>query len=248
MQAEDFKGRVALVTGASRNIGRSIALGLGALGASVMVHALKDRAAAEEVASAVRLAGGEAEAILGDLADPAVPACLVQGTLERFGRLDTVVANAAVRPHAALQEISYEGWRNVMAIALDSVFLLAKASASALAESDRGAFIAIGGLTAHTGAKDRIHVVTAKAGLTGLTKALAHELGGAGVTINCVAPGLIETARAGEAPAHHASVRNVLGHLGTADDVAGAVINLAGPRMRYVTGQTLHVNGGAFMA
>ncbi len=248
MQMKYFKNRVALVTGASRNIGRSIALGLGALGASVMVHAHKNRDDAEDVAAAIRNAGGNAEIFLGNLADPAVPEQLVQETLARFGALDTVVANAAVRPHAALSEVSYEDWRHVMSIALDSVFLLAKASADFLALSDRGAFISIGGLTGHTGAKNRIHVITAKAGLSGLTKGLAHELGSSGVTVNCVAPGLIETTRAGEAPAHHSDRHSLLRHLGSADDVAGAVISLAGPHMRYVTGQTIHVNGGVYMS
>ncbi|RJE84482.1 SDR family NAD(P)-dependent oxidoreductase [Paracoccus onubensis] len=247
MKDREFTDRVVLLTGASRNIGRAIATNFGAGGASVMIHANSDHAAAETTAEAVRGAGGQAEVILGDLADPDVPARLIEATIQRFGRLDSVVANAAIRPHSPLQDTSYGEWRLVMSIALDSVFLLAKAAEAPLRGSDRAAFITIGGMTAQTGASDRVHVIAAKAGLGGLTRALAHEWGRAGITVNCVAPGLIDTRRTGGTPAHHATMQNVLDRHGTADEIAGVVLALAGSGMRYVTGQTLHANGGAWM-
>lgn len=247
MSARELEGRVAIVTGASRNIGRSIAVALGEGGAHVLVHAQRDRDSAEQTASSVEAAGGRAEIVLGDLADPAVPARLVENALDMFGKLDIVVANAAVRPEATIDELSYESWRSVMALCLDSVFLLTQAAIKPLRLSEQAAIVTIGGLTGHSGAANRAHVIAAKAGLVGLTKALAHDLGKDAITVNCVAPGLIETKRTGADPKHHASRTNVLGHHGTTQDVAGMVRILAGPAMRYVTGQTIHVNGGALM-
>lgn len=247
MNARELEGRAALVTGASRNIGRAIAEALGAGGAGVLVHANRDRDGAEETARLVEAAGGRAAVALGDLADPAVPALIVESAVLAFGRLDIVVANAAIRPEGTIDSLTYEDWRGVMAVCLDSVFLLAKAALTPLRCSDQAAIVTIGGLTGHSGARDRVHVITAKAGLTGLTKALAHDLGPDAITVNCVAPGLIETRRTGEEPKHHASRTNVLGRRGTPQDVAAMVRTLCGPTTRYVTGQTVHVNGGALM-
>ena len=247
MPDRELDGRVALVTGASRNIGRAICEALGAGGASVLVHAHRDRTGAEETARLVEAAGGQAAVILGDLTDPAVPAAIVAAALERFGRLDILVGNAAVRPEASIDDLDHATWRHVMALCLDSVFLLTQAALAPLRASDQGAIVTIGGLTGVSGAPGRVHVVTAKAALVGLTKALAHDLGRDAITVNCVAPGMIETVRAGPAPAHHATRANVLGRRGAPEEVAAAVRMLAGPSMRFVTGQTLHVNGGVLM-
>jgi len=245
--ARELDGRAALITGASRNIGRAIAVALGEAGAAVLVHAGRDRAAAEETAEAVRQAGGEAALATGDLADPELPRQLVEAALAAFGRLDILVANAAIRPEAPVESISYEDWRRVMAVCLDSAFLLVQAALPALKASEQAAIVTIGGLTGHSGATHRAHVIAAKAGIAGLTKALAHDLAPAGITVNCVAPGLIETARAGAAPQHHGSRSNPLGRRGRPEEVAAAVRMLCGPEARYITGQTLHVNGGALM-
>jgi 3-oxoacyl-[acyl-carrier protein] reductase len=245
---ENLAGRGAIVTGASRNIGRAIAVALGEAGASVLVHAGSDLDAARGTADLVRQARGRAEAATGDLADPELPARLVEAALAAFGRLDIVVANAAIRPEAPIDNLSYQDWRRVMAICLDSVFLLAKAAIPPLRQSDQAAIVAIGGLTGHTGATHRAHVIAAKAGVAGLVKALAHDLAGDGITVNCVAPGLIETRREGAAPQHHATRTNPLGRRGSPEEVAAAVRMLCGGGARYITGQTLHVNGGAHMA
>jgi 3-oxoacyl-[acyl-carrier protein] reductase len=138
-------------------------------------------------------------------------------------------------------------FRAVTSVALEGPFLCARAALTALSASDGAAIINIGGLTAYTGAKDRVHVVAAKAGLDGLTKALAHDLAPSGITVNLVSPGMIETVRAGHEPGHHAGRTTLLGRRGTPDDVAGMVRYLAGPRARYVTGQTMHVNGGVYL-
>ena len=245
--AGELAGRVALVTGASKNIGRAIALAFGEAGASVLVHGHSDRPGAEQTAELVRKAGGASAVELSDLTDPAAAAGLVQAALAAFGRLDILVANAAIRPEKAFDELTYEDWRSVMAVCQDSAFLLARAALEPLRRSDRAAIVTIGGLTGHTGASDRAHVITAKAGIAGLTKALAHDLAKDGITVNCVAPGLIETQRAGGSPGHHASRSNPLGRRGTPEEVAAAVRMLCGPSARYITGQTVHVNGGALM-
>ncbi len=244
----ELSGRAAIVTGASRNIGRAIAVALGQGGASVLVHAGSDAESAQQTGDLVRQAGGKADIAIGDLADPDVPARLVQAALAAFGRLDIVVANAAIRPEAKIDDLAYEDWRRVMAVCLDSVFLLARAAIPALRKSGQGAIVTIGGLTGHTGASHRAHVIAAKAGAAGLVKALAHDLAGDGITVNSVAPGLIDTQREGAAPLHHATRTNPLGRRGTPDEVAAAVRMLCGPGARYITGQTLHVNGGAYMA
>jgi 3-oxoacyl-[acyl-carrier protein] reductase len=243
----ELKGRVALVTGASKNIGRAIAMELAAGGAAVMVTAKTDASGLDETASLVAAAGGKATAMLADVTDEASVAALVAGTLVAFGTLDILVNNAAIRNEVPFADLTLDAFRNVMSVALEGPFLLSKAALPPLKASDAGTIINIGGLTAYTGARDRAHVVAAKAGLDGLTKALAHDLAGEGITVNLVSPGMIETARAGHAPGHHATRKTLLGRLGTPEDVAGLVRFLAGPKARYITGQTLHANGGTYM-
>lgn len=245
-------GRVALVTGASRNIGRATALALAGSGASVLVHGHQDQAAIDETAGLIVASGGRAVTLLADLADPGTAKRLAAKADNAFGRLDILVNNAAIRPEAPFAEITYESWRQVFAIGLDSIFLLSQAALPALSRSDQAAIVNIGGLTGHTGARDRAHVVTVKAALSGLTKAMAHDLGGDGITVNGVAPGLIDTKRQSTSavlnPSHHARRTNLVGRRGLAEEVAAMVRHLAGPDGRYVTGQMIHVNGGAYLA
>lgn len=245
---QDLTGRVALVTGAARNIGRAIAVALAARGADIAVHAGRDAAAGAETAAAVREAGRRATVVAGDIADPATARRVVAEAAGALGRLDIVVNNAASRPEAPIAEIAYEDWRRVMGICLDAVFLVCQAALPHLQASDAAAIVNIGGLTGHTGAAHRAHVIAAKAGVVGLTKALAHELTPLGITVNCVAPGLIETARTGKGPAHHDTRSNLSGRRGRPEEVADAVAFLCGPGARYITGETLHVNGGAYLS
>ncbi len=249
--AKPLAGRVALVTGGARNIGRAIALALAGAGADVAVVARSDRDAVEAVAGEIAALGTRSLALLGDVADEPDAARLVAETVDKLGRLDILVNNAAVRRETPLLETSFADWRAVMATALDGPFLLARAAVPHLVAGGAGAIVNIGGLTAYTGARNRAHVVAAKAGLDGLTKALAHELGTDGVTVNLVSPGLIETQRGSAsspaAPSHHATHSTLLGRRGTPEEVAAAVLFLCGPQARYVTGQTIHVNGGAFL-
>jgi 3-oxoacyl-[acyl-carrier protein] reductase len=245
--SKELAGRVALVTGASRNIGRAIALALAEGGAGVIIVGRQDRAAAEGVVAEIEAAGGRAVAVMADVTQPEDVAAMVAAGLEAFGRIDILVNNAAVRHEVPFAEMTYEAWRATMAIGLDAAFLCAKAALAALSESGEGTIINIGGLTAYTGAAHRAHVVAAKAGLDGLTRALAHDLAEQGITVNLVSPGLVDTPRVGKEPHHHATRKNLAGRRGRPDEIAAAVRFLAGPNARYITGQTLHVNGGAYL-
>jgi 3-oxoacyl-[acyl-carrier protein] reductase len=244
----ELEGRVALVTGAARNIGRAIALTLADAGAAVVVNARQSRDEAEAVAAEIVRGGGRAMLHLADVADEAAVRAMVEAATARFGRLDILVNNAAVRDVTSIDDIDFAKWRQVTGIILDGAFLTAKASLPALRASGAGAIVNIGGMSANTGAAGRPHVVAAKTGLVGLTRALAHDLAPDGITVNCVVPGLIETQRghaSGAKSAHHRET--LVGRRGTPEEVAAVVRFLCGPQARYVTGQEWHVNGGAYM-
>lgn len=242
----ELSGRVAIVTGGSQNIGRAIAESLAAAGAAVVVNAKTSRDAAQATVQAIEQAGGCAVAHLADVTDPKAVKVMVDATLAEYGRLDILVNNAAMREEAPFEQLKLEDWRRILSVVLDGAFLCAQACAPHMINAGGGSIVNIGGLTGHTGARKRAHVVTAKAGIVGLTKALAFDLA-PHITVNCVSPGLIDTARAGATPAHHADRKTVVGRHGTPADVAAAVCMLCGPRARYITGETVHVNGGLFM-
>jgi 3-oxoacyl-[acyl-carrier protein] reductase len=243
-------GQVALVTGAARNIGRAIALQLAAAGATVVVNAKTSRAEIDGVAAEILTGGGQALSVLADVTDRAAVDAMITATLKNFGQLDILVNNAAIRGEAPIDSMTAEEWRRVMGVVLDGAFNCVQAALPALRKSAHGRIVNIGGMTGHTGAAQRVHVVTAKAGLSGFTRALAHELGAAGISVNCVVPGLIETVRgasSGGTPHHRRVHKSLLAGAGQADDVAGMVVHLCGPGGRFITGQTIHVNGGAFL-
>ena len=244
-----LEGRVALVTGSSRNIGRAIALALARAGAAVMVNARTSSDAGEGVVTEITAAGGRALFQAADVSRPSDVNALVSATVAAFGRLDILVNNASVRRECAFDALSFDEWKEVLGVTLDGAFLCSSAAFTHLAASGRGAIVNIGGLSAHTGASGRAHVVAAKAGLVGLTRALAHDLAPHQVTVNCVAPGLIQTHRdkAAQAPAHHAVHAPIVGRRGTPEEVAEAVLFLCGPSARYITGQVIHANGGTYL-
>jgi 3-oxoacyl-[acyl-carrier protein] reductase len=234
---KELQGKVALVTGAGRNIGRAIALALADAGASVVVNARNSREEIESVASQIN-----GLAVLADVADEKAVEKMIRSTLERFGRLDILVNNAAVRAVEPIESIDLKRWREVTGVILDGAWNCVHASLEALKKSGAGSIVNIGGLSAHTGAAGRPHVVAAKEGLVGLTRALAHDLAPHNVTVNCVVPGHIETVRTSPSANHKASP---LGRRGKPEEVAAAVRFLAGPGARYITGTVLHVSGGA---
>lgn len=244
----ELDGRVALVTGAGRNIGRAIALDLAKAGAAIVVNARSNRVETDAVAKEITDAGGKALAELADVTDRAAVERMVEAAVDRFGRLDILVNNAAVRGEVSFADLDYEKWRSVFAVCLDGAFHCAKAALPALKASGQGSIINIGGVSAHLGAADRVHVLSAKMGLLGFTRGLAHDLAPDGITANCVVPGQIDTSRAGgKQPSHHATHKPLVGRRGRPDEIASAVRWLAGPQGRYVTGQAIHVNGGLYL-
>ena len=249
--ASELAGKVALVTGGARNIGRAIACALAEGGAAVMVNARTSREEAQATVAMIRAAGGRAAMHFADITDAGAVADMVGVAVEQFGRLDFLVNNAAIRAETPFEEMRFDEWRRVLATVLDGAFICTQACLPHLARGGAGAVVNIGGMTAHQGARGRAHVVTAKAGLVGLTRALAHDLAAQNITVNCVVPGTIETQRglpgAPPRPAHRQALP-ALGRRGEPAEVAAAVRFLCGPGARYITGQSVHVNGGGFMA
>ena len=244
----ELDGSVAIVTGSGRNIGRAIALALAAGGAAVVINARSNRREADAVVAEIEQGGGRALAILADVADAQAVERMAAQTLAHFGRIDILVNNAAIRREKPVEDMTVAEWREVMGVVLDGAFHCAKACVPALRRSGHGAIVNIGGLSAHTGSNPQpVHVIAAKAGLFGLTRALAHDLSGDGVTVNCISPGLIDTPREGPIPQHHQVNRTLVGRHGTPGDVAALVRFLCGPGGRYITGQTIQANGGAFL-
>src|SRR4051794_26873398 len=250
MNNHELIGKVAIVTGAGRNIGRAIALALAAGGASIVVHARSNRAEADAVAREIEAFGGKALVQLGDVADAAAVQAMADAAVKRFGGIDILVNNAALRRERSFNEMSYAEWREIMDVTLDGAFHCSKACLSGLRESGAGTIVNIGGLSAHTGAKNRAHVVTAKAAIIGFTRALAHDLADDGITVNCVVPGLIDTPPPKDRPepAHHLTHQTITGQRGTPEDIAAAVRFLCGPGSRYLNGQAIHANGGAYLS
>jgi 3-oxoacyl-[acyl-carrier protein] reductase len=243
----ELAGKVALVTGAARNIGRAIARSLAAGGASVMVHARTSRVEAEKT---VQMIGSSAALHLADVTKPEEVQGLVAATVQRFGRLDLLVNNAAVRYETAFASMSFQEWRQVLSIVLDGAFLCAHAALPHLIRAGGGTIVNIGGQTGHKGASERAHVITAKAGLAGFTKALALDLAPHHITVNCVVPGTIESQRGlpgvPDRPAHRRAPPPI-GRRGEPEEIAAMVRMLCGPDARYITGQAIHVNGGGYL-
>jgi len=246
----DLAGQVALVTGGVRRIGRSIALALAREGASIAVNAKSSRDEAADTVREIEALGGAAGVFMGDVSDEAEVARMVADIAAALGPVDILINNAAIRRDGIFTTMSLADWRLIMSVVLDGAFLCSRAVIPGMVAKRHGAIINIGGLTAHTGAAGRAHVSAAKAGLVGLTKALAVEFGGNGITVNCVAPGRIGGPRSpssGKGGAIPGGGHPLVGREGDPEDVAATVKLLCGPGGRYITGQTIHVSGGIYL-
>lgn len=245
-----LKGCVALVTGGSRRIGLAIARELASAGADIAINYSSDAPQAEAAVREIDALGRRAIAVKADIRDRDAVRAMVEFAAKQLGGIDILVNNAARRPHAKLSDLTLKEWHEVTDIVLDGAFLCAQAADPWLARQGRGAIVNIGGLFGMLGTPDSPHVSAAKMGLIGMTRSLATYFGPKGVTVNCIVPGSVAAPDdPPERASRHQPLENIpMRRLGSPDDIARVVRALTGPDFRYVTGQTLHVNGGLFRA
>jgi 3-oxoacyl-[acyl-carrier protein] reductase len=238
---------VALVTGGGRNIGRAIALELARAGGDVAIVVRRDRDEAEQVAGEVEALGRRAMVEVADVRDDAAIAAAAGRIRDGLGPVTVLVNNAATRREAPFLDISPTEWGEITGTILDGAFVCTRNVLPQMLEAGWGRVVMIAGLTGQTGATHRAHVIAGKAGLIGMTKALALEYAGHGITVNAVSPGMIDTSREGDPPRHHAERNVPVGRLGRPEDVAAMVRYLVSEEASYVTGQTMNVNGGLLL-
>lgn len=245
-----LKGQVAIVTGASRGIGRGIALDLAASGAKVAVNYQASAGAAQSVADEIVGAGGEAHAFQADVSILKEAAILVDKVLEKWGRLDILVNNAGITRDALLMRMQEEDWDEVLAVNLKGYFNCCKAAFRTMARARQGRIINITSVVGIRGNAGQVNYAAAKAGVIGLTKSLAREAGSRNITVNAVAPGFIDTDMTKDLPEdiRQEMLQAIpLGRPGDVADVAKLAVFLAGPGAAYITGQVIAVDGGMSM-
>jgi NAD(P)-dependent dehydrogenase (short-subunit alcohol dehydrogenase family) len=246
MADQELAGRVAVITGAGRSYGKAMALELAAGGCAVVINVRTNRAEAEGVVKEIESKGGRAMAAIADVIDAPAVNRMAEDTLKKFGRIDYLINNAALRGEASIEHMTFEEWRHIIGITLDGAFHCVKACLGAIKKSDAGSIINIGGLTGSMGAPDRAHVVTAKAGIAGFTRALAMELAPQRITVNTLVPAMLaKPDKPNEIPAHPV-YRPLLGRAAWPTDIAPLARLLVGPGGRYITGQLINVNGGTY--
>ncbi|MGE0851472.1 MAG: SDR family oxidoreductase [Hyphomicrobiaceae bacterium] len=248
MSNQPLAGKTALVTGASRNIGRAIALKLASAGANIVVNTLQDREAAGRVAAEIEATGRRCIVQVADVVDREAVRRMVGEAGSALGSIDILVCNASSRGQVDFLDMDYTTWRRVIDISLDGTFHCAQATLPGMIAKGWGRIITLGGISWHAGFKRRAHNLAGKSGLTGLTRALAVEFGDRGITANVIAPGSIATVRpasAGTLPPR-ASMPPVPRE-GQSEEIASAALFLAHPDQGYITGQVIHINGGAYL-
>lgn len=240
-------GKVALVTGAGRNIGRATVLQCAAAGANVIVNARSNKEEAETVAAEARALGVKALVALADVANRQQVDSMVQAAMAEFGRIDILINNAAIRPHKPFTEISMEDWEEVRGVVLDGAFYCTRAVIQSMVDHHYGRILFFTGEGAFVGNAKRAHVSAAKMGLVGLARSLASEFAAHNIRVNVVSPGSIDTTRAnpewyqGRAPS---ATGIPLGRQGMADEIAATCLFLVSDDSGFITGQTIHANGG----
>ena len=242
-----LEGRVALVTGSGRNIGRAIILKLAAEGANVVVNARSNREEAESVAAEAAALGVESLAAVADVADEPQVGGMFAAAIERFGKVDILVSNAAIRPHKPFLELTLEDYERVRGVVLDGAFYCARAAIPSMKRNGSGRIVFLTGDGAWNGSAQRSHVSAAKMGVVGLARGLASEFAPDNIRVNVVSPGRIDTTRdlAWYPQQNMADTSEIpLGRLGAVDDIAAACVFLVTDDCGFITGQTIHVNGG----
>ena len=248
MENRPLDGKVALVTGSGRNIGRATILELARLGADVVVNARSNRQEAESVAIEARALGVNATSIIADVGNGSGAYGLVESAIAEFGRIDILVNNAGMRQSKPFTEMTLEDWRAVNAVNMDAPFYTSRAVVSGMIERGWGRIVNVSGLNAFAGRAEWAHVCAGKMGALGLTRALAVELAPHGILVNHIVPGAFDTTRVEgqSAPAAAGQAPGIpVGRLGLPEEIAKTVAFLASEGANYITGQTIHVNGGA---
>ena len=237
-------GKTAIVTGSGRNIGRAVAVELARRGCNVVVNGSSNRENCEATAAAVSAEGVEALVCMGDVSKSATVSAIAEEALGRFGTVDIVINNAAIRPHKPFVEMSDEDWRGVMDVGLTSAFYTCRAFIPGMVERGWGRVVNMTGMKAIRGYNEGAPISAAKNGLWGLTKALSTEFAGRGITVNAVSPGQTKVeGRDGTDPEQLAAIP--VGFMAEPEDIAAVVCFLASPEGRFVTGQMIGANGGA---
>jgi NAD(P)-dependent dehydrogenase (short-subunit alcohol dehydrogenase family) len=243
-----FDGKVALVTGSGRNIGRATILQLAAEGANVVVNARSNQQEADAVAQEARALGVKALSVLADMGRKDQVERMVSQTLSEFGRLDILINNAAIRPHKPFTELTPQDWEEVRGVVLDGAFYCTRAAIQSMVEHQYGRILFFTGEGAFSGGAQRAHVSAAKMGLIGLARSLASEFAPHNIRVNVVCPGSIDTTRANP-EWYQGRVPNASGiplqRQGTAEEIAATCLFLVSDDSGFITGQTIHVNGGA---
>ncbi len=243
-----LKGRVAIVTGSARNIGRATAMMLAQDGADVMVHARSDGEGVAATVAALKAIGVNSAGHLADLSTEDGAQSLMAATVASLGAPTILINNAAVRRNTPITEMTFAEWRSVLGSSLDCAFLMTQLSVPHMISAKWGRIVNLGGISMFRGLAGRAHVSAAKAGMIGMTRSLASELGPHGITVNVVAPGSIETVRgtaAGGRPGTTTEAGVPVGRRGEPDEIAHAIRMLCHPLGAYTTGQTIQVNGGS---
>ena len=245
---EKNKDKVAIVTGAAKNIGRATCESLSKLGFNVLVHANSDKDGALETLNIVKKNGVNADIMIGDLTIEETSKELVSEA-SNLGEVSILVNNASQREFNKFDDMTFDQWRFVMSINIDTLFHTCKAVIPEMKKNNWGRIVNLGGLSAHISAIGRAHVITSKSAVIGFSRALAMEYAESGITINTVVPGLIDTVRgasAGRSLVHPSHSNPPIGRKGYPVEVATMISNLCGPNSDFITGQTIHVNGGSY--
>ncbi len=245
-----LENKIALVTGGSRGIGRAICVRLAAMGATVGVNYVANPAAADATLEQIQACGGQGFTVRFDVADPEAVQQSFKDVIATYGQIDILVNNAGITRDGLIARMSENDWDSVLNTNLKGAFFCSKAVTRTMMKKRWGRIINVSSVVGFVGNGGQVNYAAAKAGLTGLTKSMARELAGRNITVNCVAPGYIVTDMTDgltEDVQETLKAQIPLGILGTPEDVAAAVAFLASADSNYVTGQTLHVNGGMYM-